>query len=350
MQADWVAATVRGRSMAQRRLGAGACRDLATRRDLPAAVEALSDSVYAAELASARTLQDAQLATRRTVLWQLRVLAGWLPASGTPVLRSAAARFEADNIVSLSAGLQSGSSLSDGSAAAAAAPAANPGTGPAAQAERLAPAGRFEPFQPLEPFQPFDLGGLATAWPRLRTADSPETLQAMLAASPWGNPGPADSMAETLPDTLTAVWLRRLASSAPAARPWAVAGAVLMAARLLLVDASRPTDRQISLLRPLLGTAWTEAGSLPELALAISPAAGQVLAEAEDPQELWRAEARLASRVETDGFALLRAGLPGPGVILGAVAVLAADAWRVRAALAASASGGGGSEVLDAVA
>jgi hypothetical protein len=37
-------------------------------------------------------------------------------------------------------------------------------------------------------------------------------------------------------------------------------------------------------------------------------------------------------------------------VVLGVAAVLAIDAWRVRAALAAAASGAGSSEVLDAVA
>jgi hypothetical protein len=68
------------------------------------------------------------------------------------------------------------------------------------------------------------------------------------------------------------------------------------------------------------------------------------------PADLWRAEAALAVRIESDGFSLLRAGLPGPDVVLGAMAVLAADAWRVRAALASAALHAGTSEVLDAVA
>ncbi|MDM7989018.1 hypothetical protein [Arthrobacter sp. zg-Y877] len=323
MRADWVAPSVRARSMAQRRVGAGTCRNLAELPDLPAAVETLDGSLYAGELSSARTLDSAQQATRTTVLWQLRVLAGWLPAGGTQLIRAAAARFEADNIVALAAALQA--------AAAPATPAGAAGTGTPAVSS---------------PAPAFDLGGLATAWPRLRTADSPETLLAMLASSPWGEAGQAPA----LPDLLTAVWLRRLAAAAPAARPWAVAGAVLLAARLLLVDAARPPERLVSLLRPLIGTGWTEAGSLPELTQTLSPAAGQVLAEVQEPQELWQAEARLAVRVEADGFDLLRAGLPGPDVVLGAMAVLAVDAWRVRAALAAAAAGTGRSEVLDAVA
>ncbi|MCC3279545.1 V-type ATPase subunit [Arthrobacter sp. zg-Y40] len=313
MRADWVAASVRARSMAQRRVGAGTCREVAAMASLPTAAEALADSVYGPDLTAARSLGDAQHATRRTVLWQLRVLAGWLPAGGTPLIRAAAARFEADNIIALAAALHTGT----------------------------LPAGTDMAPAPL-----YDLGGLATAWPRLRTAESPETLHAMLAASPWGDPGTAAQ----LPDILTAVWLRRLAGAAAGARPWAVSAAVLLAARLLLVDRTRPPDRLVSLLRPLLGTGWTDAASLPELAVSLSPAAGRALSATQDPQGLWRAEAQLAAQVETDGFGLLRAGLPGPDVVLGAMAVLAADAWRVRAALAAAAAGTGGSEVLDAVA
>jgi len=54
--------------------------------------------------------------------------------------------------------------------------------------------------------------------------------------------------------------------------------------------------------------------------------------------------------VEADGLALLSRPRPGPEVVLGAIAVLSVDAWRVRAALAAAAAGAGSSEVLDAVA
>jgi hypothetical protein len=40
----------------------------------------------------------------------------------------------------------------------------------------------------------------------------------------------------------------------------------------------------------------------------------------------------------------------GRGVLVGAVALLAVDAWRVRAALEVAARGGGPTEALDAVA
>ncbi|WP_146362282.1 hypothetical protein [Arthrobacter yangruifuii] len=349
MRADWVAASVRARSMAQRRLGAGTCRDLSVLASLPAAVDALDGSVYADQLSAARTLGAAQLATRRTVLWQLRVLAGWLPTGGTPLVRAAAARFEADNIIALAAALRAGSRADGPGAPDAGADDAGPAgpdspAGPGTRGSGTVAAGPGPAFPPPAPA--FDLGGLATAWPRLSTADSPQTLLAMLTASPWGDPGTAAA----LPDTLTVVWLRRLASAAPAARPWAVAGAVLIAARLLLVDNARPPERLSSLLRPLIGTGWTETDTLTDLTASLGPAAAQVLADVQEPYELWQAEARVAARVEADGFNLLRAGLPGPDVVLGAMAVLAADAWRVRAALAAAAAGAGRSEVLDAVA
>lgn len=320
MQTDWVAATVRARSMAQRRAGAGTCRSVAAAPGLPAAVELLAGTMYADRLASAGTLSRAQQETRGAVLWQLRVLAGWVPPAGTRLVRAAAAGFEAHNIRVLAARLGAG-----GGTASETGTSETGSTG----------GGDY-----------FDLGSLATAWPRLSTADSPEALASILAASPWGDPGPA----ETLPDVLTVVWLRRLASVAPRARPWAAAAGALTAARLLLVDRLVPSGRLMALLRPLIGTRWTETGSLPDLASSLPPGAARTLRDSSEPSELWRAEAAAAAQVEADGFGLLRGGLPGPDMVLGAMAVLAADAWRVRAALAAAAAGAGESEVLNAVA
>ena len=52
-----------------------------------------------------------------------------------------------------------------------------------------------------------------------------------------------------------------------------------------------------------------------------------------DVGELWQAEFRWLSRVERDGFELMHRPRFGPGPTIGAAAVLAADAWRCRAAL-----------------
>lgn len=308
MNADWVAASVRARSMAQRRVGAGGSRRLAAQHSLADALPLLADTVYADRLADGITLAAAERATRGTVLWQLRVLAGWMPASGTRLARAAAGACERDNIVALARQLDAG---------------------------RPAP-------------DPFDLGSLATAWPWLRTVTSAEELAEALRRSPWGDSGSGGTTA--LRDVLTLVWLRRLADVAPAARPWAGAACALTAARILLVDGAVPSPRILQLVRPFLGGTWETAGDLAALQAALPPSVQPVLRGIEAPEELWRADAGLRAAVEADGFRLLRSSLPGPDVVLGAIAVLAMDAWRVRAALAAAAAGTGSSEVLDVVA
>jgi hypothetical protein len=92
------------------------------------------------------------------------------------------------------------------------------------------------------------------------------------------------------------------------------------------------------------------AASLTDLAGTLPGDAAWVLERVGDPGELWRAEAAWWRRVEHDGFRLLRDARFGPSRLLGAAAVLAVDAWRVRAALEVAARGGKGLEVFDAVA
>ncbi|WP_461170675.1 hypothetical protein [Arthrobacter sp. Z1-15] len=396
MRSDWVAASVRARSMAQRRVGAGTCRDIAGAPGLQAALGQLADSVYGKELVDGRelhgrephgrefqpvqTLSEAHRATRRTVLWQLRVLAGWLPAGGTRLVRAAAAAFEVDNILALDLHLRREHAGRENAAGAATGLTAGASAGTGAGTSTGTSTG-------AETFRAFDLGGLATAWPRLQATATEEELRSALASSPWGDPGTETA----LPDILTAVWLRRLTAEAAAVRPWAAGAAALIAARTVVVDRAAPAPRLVTLLRPLLGTAWTGTGypapgnpaprgpagtapantpepagpagpagsdsaassdtaALETLRSTLPPAAAQALDGVERPAGLWRAEAALAARIESDGFSLLRAGLPGPDVVLGAMAVLAADAWRVRAALASAAVQTGTSVVLDAVA
>ncbi|PKQ17570.1 MAG: hypothetical protein CVT68_07860 [Actinobacteria bacterium HGW-Actinobacteria-8] len=148
---------------------------------------------------------------------------------------------------------------------------------------------------------------------------------------------------------LRIVWIRELAAAAPQARPWAATAAALMVGRLVLVDSSQPSSRLRRLVRPLIGDAWAEAADVAQLRVALPVTLRSVLDGIDRPTDLWRAEVRAVAQVEDDGFGLLRTAMPGPSVVLGAIAVLAIDAWRVRAALAA-AEAGGGSEVLDAVA
>jgi len=308
MKADWVAASVRARSMAQRRAGAGTCRAMATQPTLDSAMSLLRESSYAPRLGGARGLVAAERAVQETFLWQLRVLAGWLPASGTALARAAAGIFEIENIAAL--------------------------------AHRLAGGGPTPEF--------YALGALATAWPRLRTARSPEELAATLRASAWGDVGPAGP--GPMRDALTVAWARRLAASASAARTWSGAVCVLTAARIVLVDGVAPAPPVLHQLGPVIGRSWEAVNSIAEFSSALPPSLRSVVLGIASPEELWRAEARAYAAVENDGFRLLRGSMPGPDVVLGAIAVLSTDAWRVRAALAAAAAGAGSSEVLDAAA
>ena len=63
------------------------------------------------------------------------------------------------------------------------------------------------------------------------------------------------------------------------------------------------------------------------------------------PADLGRAETALMARAEQDGLRLLRTGLDR-GVVLGAAAVMACHAWRIRAALELGARGGAPVEAL----
>ncbi len=308
MNANWVAASIRARSLVQRRLGASRCRELATAADLPKALELLAGSGYAQRLVGVTSLTAAQRATRETLLWQLRVLAGWLPPGGTGLVRAIAAIYERDNIVALARRLEGGPELSEA----------------------------------------YQLGGLATAWPRLQRQLSLPALTEALRQSAWGNPGPIDAVA--LRDVLTLAWLRRLSAVAPAASGWARSASALVAARMLLVDQTAPTSRVLDLVRPWLGREWASARDLDRFRASLPRSARSVLAGIDDPADLWRAESRMRAEVEADGFRLTHASLPGPDVVLGVIAVLAVDGWRLRAALAAAEAGTGFSEVLDAVA
>lgn len=308
MNANWVAASIRARSLSHLRLGAGRNHQVATAPNLPRALALLADSSYAPRLAGLTSLTAAQRATSETLLWQLRVLAGWLPPGGTGLVRAVAAIYERDNIVALAGRLVGGPELS----------------------------------------QAYELGSLATAWPRLQMQPSLPALTEALRRSSWGNPGLIDTIA--LRDVLTLAWLRRLSAVAPAASSWACSASVLVAARMLLVDETAPTSRVLDLVRPWLGREWAGARDLERFRASLPRTARAVLDGIGDPADLWRAEARMRAGVESDGSRLAHASLPGPDVVLGAIAVLAVDGWRLRAALAAADAGTGSSEVLDAVA
>jgi hypothetical protein len=277
MSAGWVAGTVRARGMARRALGADAAARLAACRSLLTAQQLLRSTPFRDAAEPGLSLTDAQDAVAAAVLWDLRVLAGWLPPDGVRLLRLLACWFEIANVDELLQAL----------------------------------AGRPAAVE-------YQLGALATAWPRLRTARTTTELRVALAASAWGDPG-----AETGREIRFWIrnrWAERLAASQGQARTWATAA--------------------MALLRPAEAVPPRRAGT------ARSPSAA---ADVIRPTEPWQAEADWWRKVEREGRSLLRSSAADSGPVLGAVAVMAADARRVRAALAAAARGGLAPEDYDAL-
>ena len=305
MSAGWVAGSVRAQAMARRRVGRGAARSIATAGSVDQAVRLLSATPYGHHVRPDQGLAEAQRAVAATVLWHLRVLAGWAPWDGARLLRLLVAGFEIANVDAMVA-----------SYAGAPAP------------------------------PPYALGALATSWSHLEGAASLADLRSRLVGSPWGDPG--EDSAAAVQIGMRLAWARRSAGQVPQA--WSLAGAALLVARERFVAGRELPARAAGAAETLLGASATAAPSFGDLVRTLPRDAGWVFAGVDGPSRLWRAEAAWWRRVEDDGFGMLRSGRFEPERALGAAAVLAGDAWRVRAALEVAARGGGGLETFDDVA
>jgi hypothetical protein len=297
--------------MARRRVGAAGARTLAA-APLPEAVESLAHTPYGRWVHPGDALSVATRGLATTMLWNLRVLAGWLPAKGAETLRVLAGWFEIANTE-----------------------------------EHLRALGG----EPAEP--PFALGTLATAWPQLAAATTRAEVRTVLAASPWGDPG-GDSDRE-IQLSMRLAWAYRVATRDETAATWAMGGAALLVARELLVrrqplPGAAGAPGSVTMASRLLGSGWSAAVSLDGLRAALPAAARWALAGVAEPAELWRAEAGWWRRLRRDATGRLARSGFGPERIIGVAALLAADAWLVRAALEAAARGADGLEVFDAVA
>jgi hypothetical protein len=308
MSAAWVAASVRAQAMARRRLGTEAARALASSETFSEAVDTLARSPYGRHVRSGDTRPTAAHGVAATLLWNLRVLAGWLPASGAEMLRVLAGWFEIANV--------------DEHVQALLGRSADP---------------------------PFRLGSLTTAWPRLAAASSRDELRVQLAASAWGDPGGLSPREIQL--GMRMAWAERVSARVLVARPWAAGAAALLLARERIARGRALPDRSASTAARMLGPESLAATSLVELFAALPPHARWTLQGVTDAASLWTAEVRWWQRLRTDGAALLRGSGFGPGRTIGAAAALAADAWLVRAALEIAGRGRGRQlEVFDAVA
>ena len=307
MSAGWAAGSVRARAIARRRIGAQAARRIAASDSLETALRLLAAGPADCGARPGQTLASAQHAVAGAVLWDLRVLAGWLPPGGSQLMRPLAGWFEIANVDEL--------------------------------LQRLA--GR-------PPGDIFELGSLATAWPRLRDSGSPADLRAALAGSAWKDPGGDSESA--LRVGVRARWAERVAAVGGPARDWAAGAVALLLASERFAEgrALPPVPRAAT--ASLLGERATEAASLEALRDSMPTRLAWVLAGVTSPAGLWQAEAAWWDRVEQDGITLVRAPEFGFRPVLGAMAVLAADARRLWAALELAARGGGPLEAYDAVA
>lgn len=294
MSGAWVAGTVRARLLLGRRAGADAAARVRCCTSLPAAIAALSDTAYGARLHPELDLRDAQHAVAATLLWHMRVLAGWLPAGGAAQVRVLAGWFEIQNIDERMATLAGGESR-----------------------------------------QTFELGGMATVWRRVAAAPSAAAVRARLAASPWGDPGsdlPAD-----IGLALRLRWARRVAAEVAGAPAWGRALGALVVARELLAGRDRALRQA-----PALPVAWRSAPDVGALRALVPGALRWVLEDVDGAAGLWRAEERYWERLEAAAQGLLVRPAWDAGPLPAVLVLLAADARRVSAALAVAHGGGPG--------
>jgi len=308
MSAGWVAGGVRARAIARRRVGADVARHVAASASLEAALRVIAARPSDRGLRPGQALPVAQREVAAALLWDLRVLTGWLPGGGAQLMRPLVGWFEIANTDEL---------LLQWSGR---------------------PAGEF-----------FELGSLATAWPRLRESASPVGLRAALAASAWKDPG-GDS-AYALSIGMRVRWAERVAAVGGHARDWAAGGLALLLAGERFAAGGHPVQPALrTVATGLLGARASDAATLSELIDRLPGRLAWVMDGVAGPADLWRAEAAWWRRVEQDGLTLLRGSAFDFSPVLGAAAVLAADARRVQAALELAARGGGPLEAYDAVA
>lgn len=292
----WVAGSVRARHMLARRLGRAAATELAQCGSLDRAIAMLSGSAYGRSVRAGMDLAAAQRAVAETVLWHVRVLAGWAPPRALEAVRSLAAWFELANVEERLTYLEGGK----------------------------VPA-------------PFELGGLGAAWPRLAGAQSAAELRSGLTGSAWGDPGSDDSAAIRL--ALRMSWARRVLTTVDEAAAWAAGAVALLLARELFM-AGRAAGALAAHRPPGVGSAWTQATTVRALYAALPAQAAWALDGVDDTAELWRAEMAWWRRVDADAAQLARHAHLGMPAVVGSIALLGIDGWRTGAALEVAARGG----------
>jgi hypothetical protein len=298
MSAGWVAGTVRARALLDRRIGAEGVRRLAAQPSLDAALAQLRGTAYRHFLPEAAEALRAERAVDEATLWNLRVLAGWLPREGTAALRVLVAPFEIRNLADRLRVLRG----------------------------EVAPA-------------PYRLGPLATTGEGALAAVSVGDLRRRLASSPWGEPGTGD--AAGIVDYLQLSAACRLGGLHPRTRAWGAGAAALTLARQRFLLGRRLTATGLVRLRPLLGAAALAATDWDGYVSALPrPTADWVLCDVGGPKRLWLAEQFWWKRVEQEADKLSTSAAFGLGPAVGCGMLVLADARSVRRALSVVLSAG----------
>jgi hypothetical protein len=306
MPASWVGASVRAKLLGRRRLGSAGAAAIAESGGLVAGLQLLAKSPYGAEVTTDMSVEEAQRKVAANVLWNLRLIAGWLPPGGSALLQPLAAWFEITNIEERLAYMEGG--------------------------------GHPAPYQ---------LGRLGTAWSGASRATTPEAVRAAVASSRWGDPDTSDPEAMVL--ALRFRWASWVASVASDAAIWAATASALLAARVRF-SPSRAALAAPPVARPYgLPAAWRQAADPAQLRSMMPRSIAWVLEGVDGPADLWRAEARWWSHVRREAAEMLVGSRYGATVVVAVVALLAYDAWLARAALGAAARAQPGKGVFDAV-
>ncbi|MGW3938794.1 hypothetical protein [Streptomyces phaeochromogenes] len=311
MAGGWAAGVTRARALRTRCLGPEGIREVAGAPSLDAALRHLAATSYRRDLTPDASLAEGQRAVSATLLWHLRVLAGWQPSTGAHAIRLLAADFEISNTE------QHLRTLS----------------GPEPTPSSPEP-GRVHP-----PTEPYRLGALATAWPRIARTRSSSDLRMSLANSPWGDPG--DDSPSAVATGMRVSAALRTAAAVPEAGRWAAGRLALLIGREVFLVGRRIPEPSARRVARLLGPRSLRAGSFADFRQALPTAASWALDGLGEAADLWRAEARWWDVVDRDGRALLGRSRFTSEPVVGAVAVLSADAWRTRGALELAARGGG---------
>ena len=307
MTAGWVAPATRGRLLLRRLVGIDGARELAATGSWDEARAILTRTIYGTDLAETASRPDARRRALGSTAWQLRVLAGWLPAGRTVLARLFAAPLEIANID-----------------------------------QRIAQLGGADPAEPIH------LGSLVGAWPRVAVAATAEDVRRVLAKSVWGDPGGSEPEAIAL--ALQVALARRFAAQVPGTGDWARGAVAVLVARERFAferDLNQTTARVVD---RLIGSRWRGVERVDELADRLPKSASWALSAIDEPSDLWRAELAVVRRIANDAQRRAMSSRFDESTVTAMMALLLTDLWSVCAAIEVAGRQPSPGEVFDAVA